>query len=104
VAPFTALADPTRLRIVEMLARGERSAGEIHRAFDASASAISQHLKVLREARLVQVRAEAQRRVYSLDPDGLDEIDAWVGRVRRFWNVKLDALERGLHAERKRKG
>lgn len=93
---FTALADPTRRRIVEMLGGGELSAGEITRRFDVSAPAISQHLKALKTARLVRVRVDAQRRIYTLDPDGLAEIDAWLAQVRRFWNPRLDALEREL--------
>ena len=68
---LTALADPTRRQIVEMLSRGERASGDIAARFEISAPAISQHLKVLREARLVQVRVEAQRRLYAIDPDGL---------------------------------
>ncbi len=67
---LTALADPTRRQIVEMLADGERTAGDITRQFDISAPAISQHLKVLRQARLVSVRADAQRRIYTLDAPG----------------------------------
>jgi len=91
---FTALADPTRRQIVEMLAGGERTAGDIARRFEVSAPAISQHLKVLREARLVRVRADAQRRIYALDEAGIGEIDEWLRNVRRFWSGRLDALER----------
>jgi DNA-binding transcriptional ArsR family regulator len=93
---FTALADPTRRQIVEMLADGERTAGAIARQFEVSAPAISQHLKVLREARLVRVRADAQRRIYALDAAGIGEIDTWLGNIRRFWRGRLDALEREL--------
>jgi DNA-binding transcriptional ArsR family regulator len=93
---FTALADPTRRQIVEMLADGERTAGAIARQFEVSGPAISQHLKVLREARLVRVRADAQRRIYALDAAGIGEIDAWLGNIRRFWRGRLDALEREL--------
>ena len=94
--PFAALSDPTRRRIVEMLAAGERSAGEIVAEFDVSPPAISQHLKVLREAALVRVRAEAQRRIYALDPKGFAALDEWLAHVRRYWGPKLDALERAL--------
>lgn len=94
---FTALADPTRRRIVEMLGSGARPAGEISSAFTLSPPAISQHLKALREAGLVRVKAVGQRRIYSLDPDGLAEMDDWIRRVRRFWNDRLDALERELN-------
>ncbi|MFP2904481.1 ArsR/SmtB family transcription factor [Pyxidicoccus sp. 3LFB2] len=95
---FTALSDPTRRRIVELLAQGERSAGELGESFDISAPAVSQHLKVLREAHLVQVRAEAQRRIYALDPAGFDELDGWVQRIRGFWSERLDVLEQRLLA------
>lgn len=84
------------MRIVELLAGGEMAAGDIHKKFEASPPAISQHLKVLREAHLVRVRADAQRRLYSLDPKGLDAIDAWVTRLRAHWAPKLDALEEQL--------
>lgn len=93
---FTALADPTRRRIVELLSRGECAAGEIVEAFDVSGPAISQHLKVLREAALVQVRVDGQRRIYQLNPLGLSEMDQWLRDVRRFWAPRLDALEREL--------
>ena len=100
---FAALADPTRRRIVELLSERQRSAGEIVDEFDVSAPAISQHLKALRDAGLVQVRADAQRRIYALDPAGLAEIDAWLARVRRFWSQRLDALERELRKPARRK-
>lgn len=93
---LTALADPTRRKIVEMLGRGERAAGDIVEHFDVSGPAISQHLKVLRDAKLVAVRVDGQRRIYSLDPAGLDEIDGWLANVRRFWTGRLDALEQVL--------
>ncbi len=95
---LTALADPTRRQIVELLGRGERASGDIAEQFDISAPAVSQHLKVLKEARLVQVRVEGQRRVYSLDPEGLQMIDEWLAEVRRFWTGRLDALEQALRA------
>jgi DNA-binding transcriptional ArsR family regulator len=100
---LTALADPTRRKIVEMLGRGELASGEIADRVDMSAPAVSQHLKVLKEARLVQVRVEGQRRVYSLDPEGLQMIDAWLAEVRRFWAGSLDALERALRAPETKK-
>jgi DNA-binding transcriptional ArsR family regulator len=93
---LNALADPTRQRIVEMLAARELSAGDIAGQFDMSAPAISQHLKVLKEAKLVRVRADAQRRIYALDREGFDEMDEWFTRIRRFWKGKLDLLERAL--------
>ena len=100
---LAALADPTRRQIVELLVRGERASGEIADSFAISAPAVSQHLKVLREARLVRVRVEAQRRVYTLDAAGLNEIDAWLGRVRSFWSGRLDSLERELRRSHRAK-
>tara|TARA_R110002110_G_scaffold92543_2_gene241428 strand:- start:30 stop:356 length:327 start_codon:yes stop_codon:yes gene_type:complete len=93
---FTALSDPTRRHIVEMLGGGELSSGEIASRFAISAPAVSQHLRALKAARLVRVRVDAQRRFYSVDPEGLAEVDAWLASVRRFWNPKLDALEQAL--------
>ncbi len=90
---LTALADPTRQRIVQMLASGALSSGDIASRFLLTAPAISQHLKTLREAKLVKVRAEAQRRIYELDQDGVAELADWVNDLRKFWAVKLDALE-----------
>ena len=93
---FAALADPTRRSIVEMLAGGERAAGEISGRFDMSAPAISQHLKALREAGLVTVRPDGQRRLYRLQRSGLEELQDWINRVTAFWPDRLDALEREL--------
>ena len=90
------LADPTRQRIVEMLATGALSSGDIARRFDVSAPAISQHLRTLRAAKLVRVRAQAQKRFYELDPEGVGELADWIARIRGFWSEKLDALEEEL--------
>lgn len=90
------LADPTRQRIVEMLATGSMSSGDIARRFDVSAPAISQHLRTLRDAKLVRVRVQAQKRFYELDPEGVGELADWIARIRSFWSVKLDALEQEL--------
>src|ERR1700679_662698 len=97
-----AIADPTRRRIVELLAVRERTAGELVGEFDMSAPAISQHLKVLRESGLVTVRAEGQSRVQALKPDGFDELYAWMEKTRSVWSSRLDVLERELRAEDKR--
>jgi DNA-binding transcriptional ArsR family regulator len=97
-----AIADPTRRRIVELLAVRDRTAGELVREFDVSASAISQHLKVLREAGLVTVRAEGQSRVQALNPGGLGDLESWLERTRSVWSRRLDALERELRAEDER--
>ena len=96
---FAALADPTRRRIVEMLARGPLSAGEIARRFTISPSAISQHLKVLRAARLVRATVAAQQRIYELDAEGLAEIESWLDAVGPIWRKRLDALERERRLE-----
>jgi DNA-binding transcriptional ArsR family regulator len=91
-----ALADPTRRRIVELLAEQDRSAGELAAEFSTSRPAVSRHLRVLREHGLVKARSEAQRRVYSLDPAPLAELDAWLARYRSFWSQRLDALDTEL--------
>ena len=96
---LAALADPTRRRIIEILARRERTAGEIVAEFDLTAPAISQHLKVLRRAGLITVRAEGQRRIHSLDTTGLNEIEQWISQTKRFWNKRLDTLEAELCAQ-----
>jgi DNA-binding transcriptional ArsR family regulator len=94
-----AIADPTRRRIVELLAVRDRTAGELVDEFDMSGPAISQHLKVLREAGLVTVRAQGQSRVQALNPEGLGDIEDWLERTRSVWSRRLDALERELRAE-----
>ena len=96
---LAAIADPTRRRIVELLADRERTAGELVDEFDLSAPAISQHLNVLREAGLVVTRAEGQSRIQSLNPAGFDELDAWLEKTRAVWSRRLDALERELLAD-----
>lgn len=93
---FLALADPTRRRIIESLAGGESPFGDLADQFEMSRPAVSQHLKVLREAGLVAVRKDAQRRIYRLDPEGLGELDRWLEKVKRFWGPRLDDLERAL--------
>lgn len=96
---FAALADPARRRVVEVLRDGERSAGEIERALAVNQPAASKHLRALREAGLVRVRKDAQRRFYSLDAAPLAELDAWLEPYRAFWSAKLDALEKHLDQE-----
>jgi DNA-binding transcriptional ArsR family regulator len=99
VLSFPALADPTRRRIVEMLARGPLAAGEIAGRFAISASAVSQHLKVLREAKLVRARVAAQQRIYELDTDGLAELEGWLEGLGPLWQKRLEALERERRLE-----
>lgn len=96
---FAALADPTRRRIVEMLARGPLSVSEIASRFTISPSAVSQHLKVLRNARLVRARAAAQQRIYEIDSQGLAEIERWLDSVGPLWQKRLEALERERRLE-----
>ena len=94
-----AIADPTRRHIVELLARRDRTVGEIVEEFEMSAPAISQHLKVLREAGLVTSRVEGQSRIQSLNPAGLQQIQAWLLSTMSFWNERLDALDAALRAD-----
>ncbi len=93
---LAALADPTRRSIVEALARGTLSSGQIAERFDVSAPAISQHLKTLRKAGLVRVTPQAQRRIYELDPAGIEAVSIWADQIRRFWAQRLDTLETRL--------
>ena len=99
---FAALADPIRADIVRMLSLRDLSAGEIAGRFPVSRPAVSRHLSVLRRSRLVKVRRDAQRRVYSLDPAGLDDVDRWVDECRRVWSQRLDALGAHLDANARR--
>jgi DNA-binding transcriptional ArsR family regulator len=93
---FDVLSDPVRRRILELLGRGEMASGAIVEAigaeFGITQPAVAQHLKVLRESGFAQVRADAQRRLYSVDAAGLQAVDHWVGQFRIFWEPKLDAL------------
>lgn len=98
---FAALADPTRLKIFELIASGEKTVGEIVDQFSFKPPTISQHLQVLKQARLVSVRAEGQKRIYTVDETGLKEIEAWTQQQRAHWNQKLDALERHLETKAK---
>ncbi len=93
---FLAIADPTRRSIVMSLAQSERSFGELAEQFEMSRPAVSQHLKVLRDAGVVDVRPDAQRRIYSLSDSGLNEIDTWLRKVRDYWTPRLDTLEQLL--------
>jgi DNA-binding transcriptional ArsR family regulator len=90
---FAALADDTRLSIVEVLSRRESSVNDLVALFELSQPAISQHLKVLREAGLVRSRPDAQRRIYAIDPRGLKQIDTWLKRYRKLWASRFDRLE-----------
>jgi len=91
-----ALGDPDRLHIVQELRSGPRSVGELVEALDASQPAVSKHLRVLRDAGVVEARVDAQRRVYRVRAQPLREIDAWLEPYRALWTESLDALERHL--------
>ena len=101
MSALEALSDPTRRQIVELLADGERNAGEIAGHFAVSRPAVSRHLRVLREHGLVQARQEGQQRVYSLDPAPLAELDEWLTRYRSFWTDRLDALDTQIKRARR---
>jgi DNA-binding transcriptional ArsR family regulator len=95
---FEAIAEPNRRVLLDTLATGDRTAGELVAALpDLTQPSVSRHLRVLREVGLVEVRPDAQRRIYALRADGLVAIDSWIERYRQFWTSHLDALERHLH-------
>ena len=100
---FSALADPTRRTILEMLASsGQLSATEISDKFHVSPSAISQHLKVLREANVVQMEKRAQQRLYQINPEAMFELEAWVKQITQRWNERFEALDEVLEAEKRK--
>ncbi len=109
--PFSVLADPVRRRILELLARGEHSAGDItatvQREFRLTQPAVSQQLKVLRDSGFATVRVDGSRRIYAIDGAALHEADVWLDRFRGFWTPKLEALAteiaRGRRERRQRK-
>jgi DNA-binding transcriptional ArsR family regulator len=93
---FSIIAEPNRRAILSLLVSSERSVGEIERRLRMPQTSVSKHLRVLREAGLVESRVEAQRRVYGIRPEPLMEVDAWLAPFRRFWTAHVDALERHL--------
>ncbi len=100
---FVALADPTRRIILELLASsGELTATAIYERFPVSPQAISQHLKVLREAHLVDMEKRAQKHLYRLNPHTLSEFEAWVQHVQQRWSERFDALDVVLENEKKK--
>jgi DNA-binding transcriptional ArsR family regulator len=99
MSPFEALAEPNRRRILDLLREGERPAGELVDALAISQPGVSKHLKHLREAGLVSVRADGQRRLYRLEPRGLADLDAWLMPYRRFWAGRLASLDAHLERE-----
>ena len=93
---FAILAEPSRRALLKLLARSERSVGELERRLRMPQPSVSKHLRVLREAGFVEARVDAQRRVYRLRPEPLMELDSWLAPFRRFWSARVDALERHL--------
>jgi DNA-binding transcriptional ArsR family regulator len=100
---FVALADPTRRNILELLAsRGELAATAIYEQFPVSPQAISQHLKVLREANLVEMEKRAQKHLYRINPQALSQFEAWVNNMQRMWSERFDALDTVLEMEKQK--
>ena len=93
---FEVIAEPNRRAILSLLVSSEQSVGEIERRLRMPQPAVSKHLRVLREAGFVESTVDAQRRLYRLRPEPLQEIDAWLAPFRRFWSTYVDALERHL--------
>lgn len=99
MTPFEAIAEPNRRRLLELLREGERPAGDLVDATGLSQPGVSKHLKLLREAGLVSVRPDGQRRLYRLEADQLAPLDDWLKPFRQFWADRLDALEQHLESE-----
>jgi DNA-binding transcriptional ArsR family regulator len=93
---FEIIAEPNRRAILSLLVSSQQSVGEIERQLRMTQPAVSKHLRVLRDAGFVESTVDAQRRLYRLKPEPLQEVDAWLAPFRRFWSAHLDALERHL--------
>jgi DNA-binding transcriptional ArsR family regulator len=93
---FAIIAEPNRRAILGLLAGSEQTVGELERQLRMSQPTVSKHLRVLREAGFVEATVDAQRRLYRLKPESLQELDAWLAPFRRFWSSHVDALERHL--------
>jgi DNA-binding transcriptional ArsR family regulator len=104
IATFELLAEPTRRRILDLLRDGERPVGELVERLKMSQPAVSKHLRVLRESGLVDVRVDAQRRLYRLRPEPLREVDAWIEPYRQLWVDRLDRLDRHLQRMKDEEG
>ncbi len=98
-AAFSALADPTRRAVLDLLRAGTRPAGEIARAFPVSRPAISKHLRILRRAHLVEERREGRHRMYQLNPEPLKAVDSWIEQYRSFWSASLTNLKEFVETE-----
>ena len=100
---FDVIAEPNRRAILSLLASSYQSVGEIERQLRMPQPSVSKHLRVLREAGFVESTVDAQRRLYRLRPEPLQEVDAWLAPFRQFWSARVDALERHLdRIDRKR--
>jgi DNA-binding transcriptional ArsR family regulator len=104
IATFELLAEPTRRRILDLLRDGERPVGELVERLSMSQPAVSKHLRVLRDSGLVDVRVDAQRRMYRLRPERLQEVDTWIEPYRRLWTDRLDRLDRHLQRMKDKEG
>ena len=93
---FEVIAEPNRRAILSLLVSSQQSVGEIERQLRMPQPAVSKHLRVLRDAGFVESTVDAQRRLYRLKPEPLQEVDAWLAPFRRFWSAHVDALERHL--------
>lgn len=102
LAALQVLGEPSRLAILDLLQEGERPVGELVDQLGLSQPAVSKHLRVLKEAGLVEVRPDAQRRLYRIRPDPLAELDEWLAGYRRLWNTHLDRLEEHLNRRRRK--
>ena len=98
-AAFSALADPTRRAVLDLLRAGSLPAGRIAQAFPVSRPAISKHLRLLRRARLVRERREGRRRIYELAPGPLQAVDSWLNGYRKFWEMSLADLKAFMETE-----
>ncbi|MGC2289944.1 MAG: metalloregulator ArsR/SmtB family transcription factor [Thermoplasmata archaeon] len=97
---FSVLAEPRRRRVVEILAqRGQLSASQICDEFDVTPQAISQHLRVLREANVIRMEKRAQRRLYAFNPQSMNQIHVWAADMAKMWNTRLDRLDKTLKEE-----
>src|SRR5438270_8909777 len=96
---FSALADPTRRAVLDLLRRGRQPAGRIAQAFPVSRPAISKHLSILRRAHLVEERREGRHRLYQLNPEPLRAVDSWLEEYRQFWTASLNNLKAFVEAE-----
>jgi DNA-binding transcriptional ArsR family regulator len=101
-ATFSALADPTRRAVLDLLRQGSQPAGRIAQAFPISRPAISKHLRLLRRAHLVQERREGRHRLYQLNPEPLKAVDSWLSHYRSFWQVNLANLKAFVETEYKK--